>query len=179
MCRFWRDRPLACAHQYCLAHLIRDARYAIDHGDGVFAPRFKAFLKDACAIGRKRNNISDATIDRHRRRLKRELDCLLRLEPTDAEGRHLRDAIDVGARDKLLVFLARRDVAPTNNESARALRPSVILRKVTNCFRSAWGAKVYADFSSIIGTGRINGRCVLHAIRATLARPDHRIGRGE
>lgn len=89
-------------------------------------------------------------------------------EPTDAEGRHLRDAIDVGARDKLLVFLARRDVAPTNNESERALRPSVILRKVTNCLRSTWGAKVYADLCSIVGTGRINGHCALHAIRATL-----------
>ncbi|MBP8215883.1 MAG: IS66 family transposase, partial [Propionivibrio sp.] len=120
--RYGGQRDLACAHQYCLAHLIRDARYAIDHGDGLFAPRFKAFLKDACAIGRKRKDITDTTIDRHRRRLKRDLDCLLRLEPTDAEGRHLRDAIDVGARDKLLVFLARRDVAPTNNESERALR---------------------------------------------------------
>ena len=42
--RYGGQRDLACAHQYCLAHLIRDARYAIDHGDGVFAPRFKAFL---------------------------------------------------------------------------------------------------------------------------------------
>mgnify|MGYP000529977944 CR=1 FL=1 len=151
-----------------LTSMIRDARYAIDHGDGVFAPRFKAFLKDACAIGRKRKDITDTTIDRHRRRLKRDLDCLLRLEPTDAEGRHLRDAIDVNARDKLLVFLNRRDVAPTNNESERALRPSVIFRKVTNCFRSHWGAKVYADLCSIVGTGRINGRCALDAIRATL-----------
>jgi hypothetical protein len=25
-------------------------RYAIDHGDTIFAPQFKAFLKDACAV---------------------------------------------------------------------------------------------------------------------------------
>jgi Transposase IS66 family len=50
------------------------------------------------------------------------------LEPTNAEGRHLRDAIIVDARDKLLVFLTRRDVDPTNNGSERALRPSVIFR---------------------------------------------------
>jgi hypothetical protein len=30
--------------------LIRDAHYAIDHGDTIFAPQFKAFLKDACAM---------------------------------------------------------------------------------------------------------------------------------
>ena len=41
--------------------------------------------------------------------------------------------------------LKRRDCEPTNNESERALRPSVIFRKVTNGFRSEWRAKVYAD----------------------------------
>ena len=31
-------------------------------------------------------------------------------------------------RDKLLVFMTRRDVEPTNNVSERVLRPSVIFR---------------------------------------------------
>ena len=159
------------AHQFCLAHLIRDAQYAIDHGDTIFAPAFKAFLKDACAVGRRRPNLADATIAAHRRRLVRELDRLLDLEPTDAEGRHLRDTIEVTARDKLLVFLTRRDVEPTNNESERELRPSVIFRKVTNGFRSEWGAKVYADLCSIVGTGRRIGRSAISAIRAALAAP--------
>ena len=41
-------------------------------------------------------------------------------------------------QDKLFVFVTRRDVPPTNNISERRLRPSVIFRKVTNGFRSAW-----------------------------------------
>ena len=120
------------AHQFCLAHLIRDAQYAIDHGDTIFAPQFKAFLKDACAVGRRRPDLADSTIAAHRRRLTRELDRLLDLKPTDVEGSHLRAAMAVTARDKLLVFLTRRDVEATNNESEWALRPSVIFRKVTN-----------------------------------------------
>ena len=156
------------AHQFCLAHLIRDAQYAIDHGDRVFAPAFKAFLKDACGVGRRRSDLADSTLRSHRRRLERELDRLLELEPTDTEGNHLRATIAVTARDKLLVFLGRRDVEPTNNESERALRPAVIFRKVTNCFRSAWGAKVYADLCSIVGTGRRNGRSPLQSIRSAL-----------
>lgn len=48
----------AAAHQYCLAHLIRDAQFAVDAGDTVFAPGFKASLKRACAIGRKRPEIT-------------------------------------------------------------------------------------------------------------------------
>ena len=64
-----------------------------------------------------------------------------RCKPTDAEGRKLRDAVYLDCRGKLFVFLKRRDVEPTNNESERALRPSVIFRKVTNGFRSEWGAQ--------------------------------------
>ena len=158
----------AAAHQYCLAHLIRDAQYAIDAGDSVFAPAFKAFLQRACAIGRRRADLADATIRAHARDLRRDLDRLLDLEPTQVDGRHLRDTIQVTARDKLLVFMTRRDVEPTNNVSERALRPSVIFRKVTNGFRSGWGAKVYADLCSIVATGRLAGRSPLAAIRAAL-----------
>ena len=156
------------AHQFCLAHLIRDAQYAIDHGDTIFAPQFKAFLKDACAVGHRRPDLADSTIATHRRRLDRELDRLLDLKPTDVEGSHLRATIVVTARDKLLVFLTRRDVEATNNESERALRPSVIFRRVTNGFRSEWGAKVYADLCSIVATGRLAGRSALAALRDAL-----------
>lgn len=155
------------AHQFCLAHLIRDAQYAIDAGDTVFAPDFKAFLKRACAIGRKRPQIADATIARHARDLRRELEALLELRPVTTEGINLRAAMSLD-RDKLLVFMMRRDVEPTNNVSERALRPSVIHRKVTNCFRSRWGAKVYADLRSIVATGRLAGRSPLASLRAVL-----------
>ncbi len=159
------------AHQYCLAHLLRDAQYAIDAGDDVFAPAFKAFLKDACAVGRRRPRLADATIKDHARRLGRELDRVLALEPSQKDGRHLRDAIFVDARDKLLVFLSRPDVEPTNNAAERALRMSVVFRKVTNGFRSAWGAKVYADVCSVVATGKLAGTSALAAIRAALGQP--------
>jgi hypothetical protein len=97
--------------------------------------------KDACTVGRRRPDLADSTITTHRRRLDRELDRLLDLKPTDVEGSHLRATIAVTATDKLLMFLTRRDVAATNNESERALRPSVIFRKVTNGFRSEWAPR--------------------------------------
>jgi transposase len=158
-------------HQFCLAHLIRDAQYAIDHGDMIFAPDFKALLEDACAVGRRRPDLADATIAAHRRRLERQLERLLARKPTDTEGRKLRDAVYLDCHDKLFVFLKRRDVEPTNNESERALRPSVIFRKVTNGFRSEWGAKTYAALCSIVETGRRNGRSALSTIRDALAQP--------
>jgi transposase len=72
-------------------------------------------------------------------------------------------------RTDLFRFVTRRDVPYTNNACERALRPSVIFRKVTGGFRAEWGAKVYAAAASIIATGRLHGRSALAALKAALA----------
>jgi transposase len=72
-------------------------------------------------------------------------------------------------RYDLFHFVTRRDVPYTNNACERALRPSVIFRKVTNCFRAEWGAKVYAAAASVIATGTLHGCTALEAWRAALA----------
>jgi transposase len=77
----------------------------------------------------------------------------------------------ISTGDKLFVFLKHRDPEPTNKESERALKPSVIFRKVTNGFRSEWGAKAYAAFCSTVETGRRNGWSALTAIRDAIAQP--------
>ena len=157
------------AHQVCLAHLIRDAQFAIDAGDSVFAPAFKAFLQKACAIGRRRPDLADASIARYARELAVERDRVLGLPATATAGAKLRASVSVGSRTKLLVFMTRRDVEPTNNGSERELRPSVIFRKVTGGFRSVWGAESHGDIRSIVATGRLHGRSPLDAIREALA----------
>ena len=157
------------AHQVCLAHLIREAQYAIDAGDTVFAPAFKAFLQRACAIGRRRPGLADTTLAKYARELAAERDRVLGLPAAATAGAKLRASVAVGARTKLLVFMTWRDVEPTNNGSERELRPSVIFRKVTGGFRSVWGAESYADIRSIVATGRLHGRSPLDAIRAALA----------
>jgi transposase len=158
----------ADTHQFCLAHLLRDTQYAIDAGDSVFAPGCKALLKQACGIGRRRDKLSDRSLRIHARHLERRLDRLLALRPTRAPGIKLQAAIRL-ARANLFVFVARRDVPATNNVSEQRLRPSVIFRKVTNGFRSQWGAALYADICSIVATGLLRGRTALAAIRDALA----------
>ena len=155
------------AHQVCLAHILRDVQYAIDAGDTVFAPGFKFLLKRALAIARRREKLADSTLVAYSRDLKRRLDRLLARQPDTVAGRKLRNGME-RARDKLFVFVPRRDVPATNNVSERLLRPSVIFRKVTNGFRSVWGAQVYADICSVIATGALNGLHALDAIRACL-----------
>jgi transposase len=67
------------------------------------------------------------------------------------------------------VFITDRAVSATNNVSERALRPSVIFRKVTNGFRSEWGAETYAAFRSVVSTAKLNNRSVLADLRRVLA----------
>jgi transposase len=149
--------------QICLAHLLRDAQYAIDDGDTVFAPGFKALLKRAVAIGRRREALQDTTLKQYRADLDRRLNRLLAKPPKNQSARKLFRAMRRD-RDDLFRFITRRDVPYTNNGCERALRPSVIFRKVTGCFRSHWGARLYAAAVSVIATGRLNGKSALQAI---------------
>jgi transposase len=155
--------------QICLAHLLRDANYAIEAGDTVFAPGFRLLLLRAMAIGKRRATLKDSTLIQYRAQLDRQLDRLLSgPEPKLDAARRLYRAMRRD-RDDLFRFVTRRDVPYTNNACERALRPSVIFRKVTNCFRAEWGAKVYAAAASVIATGRLHGLSALEALRAALA----------
>ena len=154
-------------NQVCLAHLIREAQYAIDAGDTTFAPGLRTLLRRACGIGGRRATLADATLRAYGYQLDAKLDALLRITPTQTAGKKLQDAIR-GCRRHLFIFLANRAIPPTNNGSERALRPCVIFRKVTNCFRSEWAAKLYGDIRSVIETARRRAVGALDAIISTL-----------
>ena len=154
-------------HQVCLAHLIRDVQYAIDEGDGVFAPGLKGLLKRACAIGRRRPDLADATLKVYQGDLNRRLDKLMSLTPTHKAGHKLQKIIKK-VRRHLFVFVTNREIEATNNGSERALRPCAIYRKITNGFRSEWGAALYADIRSVVETARRRSIRAIDAIRLTL-----------
>ena len=153
--------------QVCLAHLLRDTQFAIDSGDATVGPGFKHLLKRAIAIGRRRDALKDSTLGQYRADLDRRLGRLLATPPPTPAGRKLVCAIK-RCRSDLFVFVTRRDVPPTNNRCERALIPSVIFRKVTGCFRSRWGTRLYAAAISVIATGRLKGTSALQAITDAL-----------
>jgi transposase len=156
-------------HQFCVAHLLRDVQYVIDEGDAVFAPGLKGLLKRACAIGRRRDRLADSTLKLYLGNLNRRLDRLLSLKPTHKAGRKLQQTIKA-IRGNLFVFVTNRELEATNNGSERALRPCAVYRKITNGFRSEWGAKFYADIRSVVETGRRRAIRAIDAIRLTLRR---------
>jgi transposase len=157
------------AHQVCLAHLIRDVQYAIDSGDTILAPGIKALLQDACGIGRRRDDLADTTLKSYQATLNRKLDRLMALNPTNPAGRKLHKMIRK-VRHQLFVFVTAREISATNNGSERALRHTAVYRKITNGFRSQWGAQHYASVRSVIETARRRAISAIDAIRITLDR---------
>jgi transposase len=153
--------------QVCLAHQLRDCQYAIDAGDIVFAPRMKAVLLRAVILARRRHTLAESTRWEYRRRLGRDLDSVMALQPDNRHGKRLRKRY-AKVRDHLFTFLAHPDVPPDNNGSERELRPMATYRKVTGGFRSTWGADFFAAVRSVIGTAARQGYDAYQAIHATL-----------
>lgn len=156
--------------QVCLAHLLRDAQYAIDCRDKVFAPGLLKLLKRACGIAARRDDLKDSTLKNYYQKLDAKLGKLLATSPPTEAGQKLQTAIRK-CRTDLFVFLERRDVPCTNNVSERYLRPSVIFRKVTGGFRSEWGASAYAAANSVIATAKLHKISPLDALRQAIEPP--------
>lgn len=150
------QRGHADAWQVCLAHQLRDLRYAIEAGDTVFAPRMKALLLRAVVLARRRTQLAHSTRREYRRRLDRTLDAVLALVPSNHHGQRLRKRY-AAIRPHLFTFLEHPEIAPDNNGSERELRPTATYRKVTGGFRSEWGADLFAAVRSVIGTAARSG----------------------
>ena len=165
--RWGAQQGHAETHQVCLAHVLRDVQYAIDAGDVCFAPALRRLLCWAIAVGRRRPDLKDSTLAQYRAKAERRLDRLLLLPTVTEVGAEVQRQTKRW-RGQFFTFITDRAVPPTNNASEQALRPSVIFRKVTNGFRSLWGANVHALIRSVIGTGRLNGLSAHQAISRAL-----------
>ena len=153
--------------QVCLAHQLRDCKFAIEAGDAIFAPRMKALLLRAVVLARRRAGLAESTRRTYQQRLDRELDKIMALAPTNQHGKRLRKRYGK-VRSHLFTFLEHPDAPPDNNGSERELRPTATYRKVTGGFRSTWGADLFANIRSVIGTAARHGIDAYHAIHAIL-----------
>ena len=83
-------------------------------------------------------------------------DALLSAHAPGRHGRRLQKRYRKH-RGALFTFLYRADVAPDNNACERALRKSVVHRKVSGGFRSGWGAAAFATMATVIETAAKRG----------------------
>lgn len=153
--------------QVCLAHQLRDCRYAIEAGDAIFAPRMKSLILRAFVIAKRRKTLAAVTRKHYRARLEREMDAIMALAVEQKDGRRLRKRYGKH-RGSLFTFLDHLEIAPDNNSSERALRPTATYRKVTGGFRSTWGADLYAAVRSTLGTAAKAGQNPFATIQTIL-----------
>jgi transposase len=142
--------------QVCLAHQLRDLQRLLDHQPRLhWALALQALFREAIHLGKRRTELSPQGYVRRVTEVEHRLDELLQRRVRGVPARRLQKRYR-RHQEHLFVFLHCPDVPPDNNACERALRPSVIHRKVTNGFRSEWGAQAYAALATVIATAKLH-----------------------
>ena len=158
-------------HQLCLAHQLRNLKAVMEQYPKDFWARHVHLLfRYAIHLYNHRDKVSETVFLNQVARIEARFDQLLNQTLDQPDPRRLQKRYQK-YRQALFVFLYRTDVNPTNNISEQHLRPSVIHRKVTGCFRSDWGAKSYAAMKSVIDTGALSGIDPFMAIQNLFGTP--------
>jgi len=166
--RYTAQQGHARHHQTCLAHLDRKARFVAEHGSDLIGMRLQFWFDRVFRFAQNIADLAASTVKSQKRNLKRELDDILASRTDCPLARDLLGQIR-RARDQMLTFCDYAgQVDATNNVSERALRPSVIQRKVTNGYRAKWAADAEANLRSTVDTARLAGNAPYHTILATI-----------
>jgi transposase len=151
-------RAPAERHQLCLAHQIRNLQGLIERSPRLrWARELQALFRQAIHLHHRRAALSPRGFARQVTQMEHTLVALIdrRVHTPLAQALVKRYRKH---RDHLLVFLRDPTVPPHNNDAERALRGSVVHRKVTGGFRSDWGAQAYAAVASVIDTAKLHGQ---------------------
>jgi transposase len=170
----WKPQLNAAAgrHQICLAHQLRELQYVVDRERSAWAQDCQALFRLAIhrAHQRDRGVLWGAAYTAAARKIEAVCDALLATPVEGAEASRLWVRFREH-RDSLFVFLYDAAVPPTNNASEQALRHSVVHRKVTGGFRSAWGADAHAIVTTVLDTARKRRDDLLTTLHAALGAP--------
>jgi transposase len=173
VCDCFSTQLKAPAHrrQLCLAHQLRDLQRLLEQRPQLqWAVALQALFREAIHLWNRRTELRPQGYARRVSALEHRLDGLLQRRVHGTQARRLWKRYRLH-REQLFVFLHYPGVPPDNNACERALRPSVIHRKVTNGFRSEWGAHAYAALATIIETAKLRGNSVFDALLDLMGPP--------
>ena len=153
-------------HQCCLVHLLRE----LDEVDlrklpekppdqaadwTAFVKMLRRLLRDAIRL-RRREDFSSGRYGSRIQRIDRRLIALAEGTYVDPDARRLAKRL-VRYRDSIFTFLDRPEADWQNNFAERQIRPAVILRKNSQCNRSARGAATQAVLMTVYRTLKLRG----------------------
>jgi hypothetical protein len=163
-----------CLHALCNEHHLRELKFLAEEYHEAWAQEMSRFLLD-CLEQRKSQGVLDErpfkrVRTRDRAILKKARLLHPRQEGRGAQGKaaNLLDRLE-DFEWNVLAFTVFEEVPFTNNGAERDLRMEKTKQKVSGCFRTLHGARVFARLRSYISTCRKRGRNILEELQRAIA----------
>lgn len=154
--------------QRCLTHLMRELRELKENDPGFadcpLSRRLMRWCREALRLKKRRKELRKTRYQSRVSRLEKRLDELINSDWEHADARRLCKRLR-RHRHELTRFLHHAKLQGTNNAAERALRPAVIMRKITGGSRSRWGATAWAKLASLIRSADQRGLGVYDAMQ--------------
>jgi len=141
--------------QRCLTHLMREVKETGEKdqsfADCPLSGKLLRWCSDALRLKKRWGELDQAKYQIKASRLEDRLDVLMKMKFEHADAKRLCKRL-VRYREELTRFLWDEKLDGTNNAAERALRPAVIMRKITGGSRSTQGAAAWAKLASLLRT---------------------------
>jgi transposase len=157
---------LSAPKQRCLTHLLREVK-ELGEADASFADcplsrKLSRWCKEALRLKKRWKELGDAPYEMKASRLEDRLDGLAQSRWDHPDATRLCKRL-TRHRQELTRFLWDEKLDGTNNAAERALRPAVVMRKITGGSRSASAAAAWAKLASLVRTAEQRGLGVYDA----------------
>jgi len=157
--------------QKCLAHLLRELKDSAasrpELAEHEFFKKCRRLIKEMLKLKQQREKLRRAEYEHRVALLEKRLAKLGQGRWDDADADRLASRLRKYG-GQLTTFLHKAEVDGTNNAAERALRPAVVMRKITGGSRSAAGARAWAILASVMRTAQQQGRDVVATIQDLL-----------
>jgi transposase len=166
-----------CEHSYCNVHLLRELRFVEEEIGRKWAKEMKRVLLLGWYM-KKRNWLSGKAIDSLMRRYEKVVEKGIEeergydsaIEGIKKRGRKKKGKsvrlleVFIRDREKVMRFIHNKDTPFDNNIAERDLRMVKLKQKVSGCFRTVQGGKIFCRIRSYISSVRKQGYSVLDSI---------------
>ena len=155
--------------QFCLAHLIRDAKYLIKLGgrNGKYGKRLLGRLRDLFHILHQREQMPPATFEEAMEDLRKRLIHVATHPPWTKKAKNIAERFRQHG-ESYVRFITTPGIEPTNNVAEQALRFVVIQRRMTQGTRGLRGRTWSERIWTTVATCRQQGRSIYAHLHSSL-----------
>jgi transposase len=166
-----------CLHALCNEHHLRELKFVFEQEHEPWAGQMSRFLLDCLARRKEQGVLNERQFKKVHRRYRAILQRGRLLHPrqsgrqAQSKGANLLDRLE-DFDLSVLAFTLFEEVPFTNNGAEQDIRMVKTRMKISGCFRTLHGARVFARIRSYISTCRKQRRNILDELeKALVGRP--------